>query len=231
MTLDLSRVKAIFFDIDGTLSDTDDLWEHRLVDSLAFLKIITGGKNLQLLARFLLMVAESPANLVYKILDHIHLDAQAARLFNWMAHRRKKTGQEHFWMVPYGLDLIEFCQQRYPLAVISARDKKSTMAFLNQFQITSAFKEIITAQTCVYTKPFPHPLLEAARRMDVPVENCLMVGDTTVDILAGKAAGAQTLGVLCGFGTERELRRVGADQILSHTYELMALIKKSSQSS
>jgi len=52
-----------------------------------------------------------------------------------------------------------------------------------------------------------------------------MVGDTTVDIRAGKAAGAQTVGVLCGFGTERELRRAGADLILDNTYELMAVLK------
>ena len=51
----------------------------------------------------------------------------------------------------------------------------------------------------------------AAQQMQVKPEECLMVGDTTVDIRAGKSAGAQTVGVLCGFGTERELRRAGAD--------------------
>ena len=38
--------------------------------------------------------------------------------------------------------------------------------------------------------------------MGVAPGNVLMVGDTTVDIRAGKAAGAQTVGVLCGFGQE-----------------------------
>ena len=36
-----------------------------------------------------------------------------------------------------------------------------------------------------------------------------MIGDTTVDIRAGRSAGAQTVGVLCGFGEENELRRIG----------------------
>jgi phosphoglycolate phosphatase len=44
-----------------------------------------------------------------------------------------------------------------------------------------------------------------------------MIGDTTVDILAGRSAGAQTVGVLCGFGEEPELRRLGADLILERT--------------
>jgi N-acetyl-D-muramate 6-phosphate phosphatase len=61
----------------------------------------------------------------------------------------------------------------------------------------------------------------AAAQMGVAPENCLMVGDTTVDIRAGRAAGAQTIGVLCGFGQEKELRKAGADHILPHTAMLV----------
>ena len=44
-----------------------------------------------------------------------------------------------------------------------------------------------------------------------------MIGDTTVDMHAGKSAGAQTIGVLCGFGHRKELLRAGADVILETT--------------
>jgi phosphoglycolate phosphatase len=47
-----------------------------------------------------------------------------------------------------------------------------------------------------------------------------MIGDTTVDIRAGVAAGAQTVGVLCGFGEEPELRRNGANLVLGDTPQL-----------
>ena len=51
-----------------------------------------------------------------------------------------------------------------------------------------------------------------------------MAGDTTVDIRAGKSAGAQTVGVLCGFGEEPELRRQGADLILPGTADLVKVL-------
>jgi phosphoglycolate phosphatase-like HAD superfamily hydrolase len=54
-----------------------------------------------------------------------------------------------------------------------------------------------------------------------------MVGDTTVDIRAGKAAGAQTVGVLCGFGQTEELEQAGADLVLTHTTDLLQVIRKS----
>jgi phosphoglycolate phosphatase len=56
--------------------------------------------------------------------------------------------------------------------------------------------------------------------MGVPPDSCLMIGDTIVDIRAGRAAGAQTAGVLCGFGEHEELLRHGADLILASTVDL-----------
>ena len=62
--------------------------------------------------------------------------------------------------------------------------------------------------------------------MGVEPAECLMIGDTTVDMRAGKSAGAQTVGVLCGFGEEDELWHKGADVILKSTPELANLLLK-----
>jgi len=122
--------------------------------------------------------------------------------------------------VPGVKEMLERLHGVYPMAVVSARDDKSTCAFLDQFELTGYFEEIVTAITAEHTKPYPDPILHAAEKMGVAPENCLMIGDTTVDIRAGKAAGAQTVGVLCGFGEEDELKRRGADLILKTTSEL-----------
>jgi phosphoglycolate phosphatase len=47
-----------------------------------------------------------------------------------------------------------------------------------------------------------------------------MVGDTTVDIIAGRSAGAQTAALLCGFGNQDELERAGADIIVEGPLQL-----------
>jgi phosphoglycolate phosphatase len=51
-----------------------------------------------------------------------------------------------------------------------------------------------------------------------------MVGDTTVDIHAGRATGAQTAGVLSGFGERRELIEAGANVIFEQTLDLADLL-------
>ena len=73
-------------------------------------------------------------------------------------------------------------------------------------------------------KPHPDPLIYAAKAMGVEPADCLMIGDTTVDIRTGVSAGAQTIGVLCGFGTKEELLRAGAGMILRTTSDLLAVL-------
>ena len=51
-----------------------------------------------------------------------------------------------------------------------------------------------------------------------------MIGDTVVDVRAARAAGAQSLSVLCGFGTEKELRAAGTQAILPSTADLTKLL-------
>ncbi len=220
MHLDLKRIQAICFDVDGTLSDTDDCWVGRLANWLRPL----GAQRAHRLARWLVMGAETPANWLYEMLDRLHLDDEAARLADWL-FRHRAASNDHFTLIE-GVDrLLASLQERYPLAVVSARDEKATLSFLGQFGLRGYFRAIATAHTCVHTKPFPHPVLWAAEQMGVEPFQCLMVGDTVVDIRAGKAAGAQTVGVLCGFGRQAELRRAGADWILETTAHLGDILK------
>ncbi|PKO12042.1 MAG: hypothetical protein CVU39_26230 [Chloroflexi bacterium HGW-Chloroflexi-10] len=225
MALDFARIKAICFDVDGTLSDTDDKWVSDFSHKLSFLKFMFPQGNLRPFARWLVMALESPGNLVYEVLDRLHLDDEAARLISWISKRRLGRKPKQFWLIPQVEEMITHFHSRYPMAVVSARDEDGTHIFLTQFNLLPHFQTVVTSQTCVYTKPFPDPVRWAAEKMGVAPEACLMVGDTTVDIRAGKAAGAQTVGVLCGFGTESELRRAGADLIVNSTAELMEILK------
>jgi HAD superfamily hydrolase (TIGR01509 family) len=111
----------------------------------------------------------------------------------------------------------------YPLTIVTARGQRSTLDFLDHFGLSHYFRVIVTAQTCRHTKPYPDPLFFVAEQLGVSPADCLMVGDTTVDIRAGKAAGAQTIGVLCGFGEPDELSKLGADMLLPSTADLLSV--------
>lgn len=223
MALDTARIAAILFDVDGTLSDTDDQWVHHINRPLNFFRALFPYQQTLPASRRLVMAMETPGNWIFELLDRLHLDDEARRLANALA-RRGPDHDQRFLLIPGVDEMLTALRQHYPLAVVSARGEKSTRHFLEQYSLTSYFGAVATAVTCRHTKPFPDPVLWAADRLGVPPERCLMVGDTTVDIRAGKAAGAQTVGVLCGFGSERELRRAGADLILPGTSQLSEVL-------
>lgn len=223
MPLEISRIRAICFDIDGTLSDTDDQMIAQVVPWLFPMRLFSPAVALPAIGRRLVMMLESPLNLVYEWLDQLNLDGLLTRLMGYFQARSNQK-KSRFLLIDGVLSMLQALYEKYPLAIVSARDESNVYAFLRQFKLLKYFKVIVTSQTCLHTKPFPEPLLFAAQRLGVDPHSILMVGDTTVDIKTGRRAGAQTLGVLCGFGTEKELIRSGADLILPSTADLKDLI-------
>jgi HAD superfamily hydrolase (TIGR01549 family) len=166
------------------------------------------------------MWVESPGNALFGYADKIGMDDEMGAFIDWF-QRSKPNTQKNFILIPGVDEMLAALKGRYPMAVVSARHEKSTMRFLEQFDLVKYFNVIITGLSAPHTKPFPDPIFMAAEKLGVKPMECLMVGDTTVDIRAGKSAGAQTVGVLCGFGEEKELLDMGADLILSNTHQIV----------
>ena len=224
MPFDPTRVRAICFDVDGTLSDTDDQLVGRIgsfLDRLPFLS----GRSAKRLARRLVMDAESPVNTVYGLADRLGIDDELAQVRGYLDRLKEgePTPTEHL-VVPGIDEMIHTLAAHYPMCAISTGGAERVEDFFEHFGIREPFTALVTAQTTERMKPYADPVLYAAEQMGVAAEECVMIGDTVVDILAGKAAGAQTIGVLCGFGTEDELRRDGANHIVEVTTEVLDLL-------
>jgi phosphoglycolate phosphatase-like HAD superfamily hydrolase len=170
------------------------------------------------------MATESPGNFLFGIPDRLGFNARLGALADWVYRLGLRNIPQPFSLVPGVYEILDTLKSRYPMAIVSVRGARSTGLFLEQFNLVPYFQCIVTSQSCKHTKPYPDPILFAADQMGVPPKSCLMIGDTTVDMRAGKAAGAQTAGVLCGFGEEDELLRAGADIILASTAQLLQLL-------
>jgi len=223
--LDIQKIRVLCFDVDGTLSDTDDYYVGKFSGRFQRLPRFL-VRDPQRAARRLVMWSESPGNALLGLGDTIGLDGPIITLIDFIyRHRQKKWRQ--FLIVPGVQDMLARLKGKYPMVIVSARDEDSTMDFLEEFDLVKYFDLVISALSAKHTKPYPDPILLAAQNMGVTPEACLMIGDTTVDVRAGKAAGSQTVSVLCGFGEEDELRRRNPDLVLPSTADLAgALLEK-----
>jgi len=218
----LSGIEAIFFDLDGTLSDSDDQIIEELVNRLRFLDFCWKESSRRRFVRKSVSLAMTFFNRSYHFLDRLGIDNFIAKVFLPKAKPEQEVTRHNYALISGVDSAIKILHAHYKLGIISAHSKAGVMYFLEQFALEQYFDVIVDAQSCFYTKPYPQPLLYAAEKVNVIPQNCLMVGDTVVDIVAGKAAGMKTVGVLCGFGTVKNLQKAKADLILSSPEELPA---------
>lgn len=81
---------------------------------------------------------------------------------------------------------------------------------------------LISGDTTPHAKPHPAPLLEAARRLGLPPQHCLYVGDDRRDIEAGRAAGMPVLAAAWGYlGQGESVHDWQADAVLEHPQRLL----------
>ena len=79
---------------------------------------------------------------------------------------------------------------------------------------------VVTTDDVRQKKPAAEPLILGSKILDIPAENCVYVGDTRVDIRAGKAASMGTVGVLTGFDDCDSLRDESPDAIIDSIAQL-----------
>jgi HAD superfamily hydrolase (TIGR01549 family) len=236
MSLDLTRIRALCFDVDGTIADTDD---HLVAQLAKMLDAVPGvsGRRGERVARQIVMGMETPVHGAYALLDRLGLDVPVTRLRERIkAHRQRQEDPAHtrnpeaLDEVPHEMmagvkEMLVKLAEHYPMCTISTGGAPRVERFLEHYGVRELFKAVIGAQTTRRMKPHPEPLLYAAEQMGVEPGACLMIGDTTIDVRTGVAAGAQTVGVLCGFGTERELREAGVGLILRTTSDLLGVLQ------
>ncbi|MGE5842633.1 MAG: HAD family hydrolase [Deltaproteobacteria bacterium] len=91
---------------------------------------------------------------------------------------------------------------------------------LKKRRLRELFQSVITLDDVKNRKPSGDPLLECARRLGAHPEKCAYVGDATVDIVAGKAAGMRTIAVLTGVDDYEALEEEDPDLILDSVAQL-----------
>ena len=218
MNAELAEIRAILFDLDGTLLDTDDT----AVEGLARCLRPVLGDRADRIARWILMKAETPGNWFVLILDKLGVDEQMLSLTDRLRKRRGVKPASQFRLIPGVQEMIIDLRDRYQLGLVTTRGRYHIDKFLDSYpEIGESFEVTCGRQDTGRLKPHPEPVIFSAGRLGVPVQHCLMIGDTTVDVKSARRAGALSAGVLCGFGEREELERAGAHIILPTTADLI----------
>jgi HAD superfamily hydrolase (TIGR01662 family) len=214
-------VKAVMFDLDGTLVDTKEIFYdiiHIVLNKLNFPGVgretlaeaaADGEFNWDMVLPAGLKVPKEEVLLqVRTIIEEI-----SPPLFRQRA--KAIAGADEI------LESLHGSGSRIGV-VTSSRKRHLSMKMqsLEESGVAVLFGAIITADDVRMKKPSPEPLYECARRLGVRPGECVYVGDMRVDIRAGKSAGMATVGVLTGFDDHDHLENEHPDLILDSVASL-----------
>lgn len=123
------------------------------------------------------------------------------------------------------IDLVEALEQRaIKTCVVTNKPHRFTGAMMDHYFTGCPFFPILGQQNHIPKKPDPHQALVAAEQMGVAASDCVFLGDSAVDMETAIRAGMQPIGAGWGFRSRQELKSAGAQAVLDHPMELLAIL-------
>ena len=178
------KIKAIIFDMDGVLIDSEPFWAEAIVEVFARYGISlhkgdpqkTRGLRIAEVVDYWLEVKgrdrSLTTTLVQKILERVNeLVLERGKIFEGVGHVMK-IAYDHHLMV----------------AVATSSPRFLAENFLDKVGIKADLKVIRTGETVEYAKPHPEIYLLTARDLGVDPTECLVIEDSVQGVIAAKAA-------------------------------------------
>lgn len=214
------KYKAILFDMDGVLIESEFLMRASAIQALAdygveakhedFLEFTGMGED-----RFVGGVAEK--------YGHTYVTAMKDLAYDYYGQR--VSAEAH---IPAGVkDMLQTLHAKgIILAVCSAADLRKVRYNIQAIGVDeSIFTALVTGSDVERKKPFPDIYLEGARRVGMDPKDCLVVEDAISGIQAAHAAGMDAVGVPTTFSKEELQTRINPEYILNEIKELTDLFK------
>lgn len=119
--------------------------------------------------------------------------------------------------------LIELRKRGIEIAVVTSRMKASFIEMARSNEILDLINVIVAKDDTANQKPDPEPLVLALRKLGMKPANAVMLGDTSMDVEAGKAAGVETIGATYGSHGER-VRESNPTYVVNDISEIYPII-------
>ncbi len=212
-------VRAVLFDLDGTLADTLEDIASAMNRALA-----ASGLPPHPVDAYRRMVGEGAAVLAQRAVGaraDLEVDVLAAYLGGYDQHLVERT--RAYAGVEALLDGLG--ARRVPMAVLSNKPDPATRAVVEHLFGLARFAVVRGERAGSPRKPDPTAALELARALAATPGEIAFVGDTAIDMRTACAAGMLPVGVRWGFRTEQELRDAGARHMLAEPLDLLTLFE------
>ncbi|MEK7175319.1 MAG: HAD-IA family hydrolase [Patescibacteria group bacterium] len=211
----MEKITTLIFDIDGTILDTQEFIFQATEYALA-----TSGYSVPERSIIAKNVGKSFPEYYFSLTNSekdIDKLIDTHRAFQYLNFNLAK-------LFPNALETLKTLKNKgYKLAVVTTRSKKTSHQNLIDSNIFNLFNIVISGDDVKKIKPDPEPLLMALEFMQELPEKAIMIGDSYLDIQAGKNAGTKTIRATYGFHIDK-LHEPEPDFFISDISDLLKLL-------
>ncbi len=214
-------VRAVLFDLDGTLIDS----AYDLGAAADSMRLARGLPSLPP-AQYRSMAGAGARGMLGVAFGVTPEHAEFIALREEFYGHYERCMADHTKAFEGVDDLLDALRARQlPWGVVTNKSTRFTAPLLAGMHVFHDAATVVCGDSTPYTKPHPAPLLEAMRRMDVDAAHCIYVGDDLRDIQAGRAAGMRTVAATYGYlGVTADTRQWGADARIESPLGLLQLL-------
>lgn len=207
-----SNIEAIIFDFDGvfvnSLSCIHQAYNHFFEQ--------TGRPRIELLKDFKNFITIDFAETYRKLCIITEEEKEEAKNFV------QEYLNANYLEAPVFNNMISFVKTLpHKMGIASSGTEELIEKKLQKMGLLSKMESVVGRTRVKNLKPDPEPVIMCAEELQVPLDKALFIGDTYVDMRAGKTAGVKTIGVDWGFDTIQELLAEKPDGIISKPIELL----------
>ena len=213
----LENIKAVLFDLDGTLVDSMWMWEAIDIEFLG----AYGYECPDDIQRAIEGMSFSETAVYFKERFDLPLSLDEIKAV-WTRMSIDKYRHE-VPLKPGVLEFLKYCKANgIRTGIGTSNGSEIVDAVLTSLKVKEYFDAVVTACEVAHGKPEPDIYLEVAKRLGVQPENCLVFEDIPAGIMAGKAAGMPVIAMEDDFSADlMDEKRALADAVISDYRELL----------
>ncbi|MBO4826412.1 MAG: HAD-IA family hydrolase [Prevotella sp.] len=209
---------TIILDFDGTMADTQTLIVQTMQHTLDRL-----GLPQQPAERCAAMIGRPLRETFTELMPmSLEMGKRCEQTYREIFFQNNKPGAVPLF--PHVREtLTQLHQQGITLTIASSRSRETLCGFVNDMQLAPLISLIVGADDISHAKPHPEPVLKILSQLGLKAKDALVVGDTTFDILMGRAANCPTCAVTYGNHTRQQLLTANPDYLIDDFAQLLPL--------
>ena len=215
----ISKIKAVIFDLDGTLINSID-YHHQ-----AYIKALK-NTGVELTKNDFIKLLGIPAKELLELVLQKHCKAH---LLTKIYNKKYKYADAHPEKVLLNNNAIKILKwlkkNNIKIALATSSSKSFTNKILKHHNIKNYFDVILTWEDIKKPKPNPDIFINAAKKLGINKNQCILIEDAEIGFMAGKASGIKTYG-LVGTNSADKIKKMEVDGIINDLIEIKKLIIK-----